>query len=94
MSQNGLLSKLSFIFREVKFSESEFLTGILVFDTRYEHPGCQNNNSFYSFNGQLDYALAHNFADWKTTKRNFDKFHTNPLMKPITKNLSYCNVDE
>ena len=37
--------------------------------------------------------LAHYFADSEITKRNDDKFLTNLLMKPITKNLSYCNAN-
>ena len=76
------------------FSESEFLAGTPVLDTKYKHPRSQNNNPFYSFNGQLDYALAYYFANLEITKRNVDKFLTNLLMKPITKNLSYCNADE
>ena len=91
---NGLLNESSLTFREMMFSKSEFLAGIPVLDTRYEHSGSQNNNPFYPFNGQLDYALAYYFADSETTKRNIDKFFTNLLMKPITKNLLYCNVDK
>ena len=92
--QNRLLSELSSTFREVTFSESEFPAGTPVSDTQYEHPGSQNNNPFYPFNDQLDYALAHYFAESETTKRNVDKFLTNPLMKPITKKLSYRNADK
>ena len=88
MPQNRPLCESSSIFRKVTFSESEFLAGTLILDTRYEHPGSQNNNLFYSFNGQLDYALAHYFSNSETIKRNIDKFLTNQLMKPITKNLS------
>ena len=76
------------------FSESELPAGIPISDTRYEYLRSQNNNPFYLFNDQIDYALAHYFADSETTKRNADKFFTNPLMKPITKNLLYCNLDE
>ena len=76
------------------FSESKFLTSTSVLDTRYKHFGNQNNNLFYSFKGQLDYALAHYVADWETTKCNDDKFLTNLLMKPITKNLLYCNANK
>ena len=92
--QNGLLSELSSTFREVTFSKSEFLASTPVSDTRYKHPESQNNNPFYFFNYQLDYVLAHYFAESETTKRNVDRFLTNPLMKPITKKLSYCNVDK
>ena len=94
MSQNGLLSELSSNLRDVMFSESKFPVSTPVLDTRYKHPGSQNNNLFYPFNGQLDYALAHYFLDLETTKPNIDKFITNSLMKPITKNLLYCNADE
>ena len=93
-SQNGLLSKLSSTFKEVMFSESKLLAGTLVLDTRYKHPESQNNNLFYLFNSQLDYPLAHYFVHSKTTKYNIDKFRTNSLMKLITKNLSYYNIDK
>ena len=45
------------------FSESKFPAGTPILDTRYEHPRSQNNNLFYLFNSQLDYVLAHYFAD-------------------------------
>ena len=76
------------------FNESKFPAGTPVSDTQYKHPGSQNNNPFYLFNDQLDYALAHYFAESETTKRNVDRFLTNPLMKPITKKLPYHNADE
>ncbi len=63
-------------------------------DTRYVYPGSRSNNLFHSFNDQLDYALVHYFAESETTKCNIDKFLSNPLMKPITKKLSYRNADE
>ena len=94
MSQNGLLIELSLTFKEVTFNEYKFPAGILVLDTRFKHPGSQNNNFLYNFNDQLDYLLAHYFANSETTKCNIDKFITNLLMKPITKDLSYCNADE
>ena len=37
----------------------------------------------------LDYALAHDFAESKTTKCNVNWFFTNPFLKPITKGLLY-----
>ncbi len=92
--RNGLLSESSRNFRKVTFSESEFPVGTPVSDTRYVHPGSRSNNPFHSFNDQLDYALAHYFAESETTKRNVDKFLSNPLMKLITKKLSYRNADE
>ncbi len=75
-------------------SKSEFLVGTPVSDIRDEHLGSHNNNLFYPFNDQLDYALTNYFAKPETTKRNVDKFLSNPLLKPITKKLSYCNTDE
>lgn len=48
--QNGLLNELCSTFREMGFSESEFLVGTPVLDTQYEHSGSQNNNSLYLFN--------------------------------------------
>ena len=76
------------------FSESEFSAGRPVSDTRYKHPESQKNNPFYPFNDQVDFALAHYFADSETTKHNINKFLTNPLMKPLTKNLLYRNLDK
>lgn len=93
MPQNRLLSKLSSTFREITFSESEFLIGILVSNTWYKHSKTQNKNRFHPFNNKLDYTLAHYFVELEITKRNIDKFLSNLLMKPITKNLSYCNID-
>ena len=92
--QNGLLSKLLWNFKGVTFNKSEFSIGTLVLNIRYEHSESQNSNLFYPFNDQLDYALADYFAESETTKCNIDKFLSNLLMKPITKKLSYCNVDE
>ena len=92
--RNILPSESSSTFREVMFNESEFLADTLVSDTQYKHPASQNSNPFYLFNDQLDYALAHYYAELETTKCNVDKFLTNPLMKPITEKLSYCNADK
>lgn len=94
MLQNRLLSELSSTFREVTFGESKFPAGTSVSDTRYKYLGSQNNNLLYSFNDQLDFSLAHYFAESETTKCNMNKFLSNPLMKLITKNLSYRNADE
>lgn len=76
------------------FSNSKFSAGTPVLDTRYKHPGSQNNNLFYPFNNQVNYALAYYFTDLKTTKGNINKFLTNFLIKPIIKNLLYHNVDK
>lgn len=94
MSQNRLRNKLSLIFTEVTFNKSEFLASTPILDTRYKYSRRKNNNSFYSFNGQLDYVLDHYFTDLETTKCNVDKFFTNSLIKPIIKNLLYYNISE
>ena len=60
------------------FTKSKFPSGTPILDTRYEHLENQNNNPFYSFNSQLNYVLAHYFANSETTKRNIHKFLTNP----------------
>lgn len=81
-------------FREITFSESKFLAGIPVLNTKYKHIKSQNNNPFYSFNNKFDNALAHYFAKFETTKRNINRFFTNLLIKPIIKKLLYCNIDK
>ena len=93
--QDGLLrSESSSSLKEARFSEQEFSTGILVSNIKYDHPGSQNDNLFYPFHNQLDYALTHYFAESETTKDNVDKFLSNPLMASLTKKLSYQNVDK
>ena len=42
-------NELSLSLKEVKFSEQEFLTKIPVSNIKYDHPGSQNDNLFYSF---------------------------------------------
>ncbi len=92
--RNGLLSELPRNFREVTFSRSEFPVSTPVSDTRYVLSESQSNNPFYPFNNQLDYAMAHYFAESETTKCNVNKFLSNLLMELITKQLLYCNTDE
>lgn len=58
------------------------------------HPKSQSSNLFYPFNDKLDFVLAHYFAESEITKFNNDKFLSNLLMKPITENLSYCNIND
>ena len=81
-------------FREITFNEFEFLVGTPVLDIRYEYLRSQNNNLFYPFNDQLNYILANYFAKSETIKCNVNKFLSNLLIKPITKKVSYCNIDE
>ena len=80
--------------REKWFTGKEFPAGTPVSDIKYNHPGLKHQNSFYPFNDQLDYALAHYFAESETTKGNVNKFLSDPLMTPLTKKLSYKNADE
>ena len=93
-SQNRLLNESSQNFREITFSKSKFPLGIPVLNTRYKHLESQNNNPFYLFNDQLNYTLANYFAELETIKCNINKFLSNLLMKPITKKLSYCNINK
>ena len=54
----------------------------------------RSSNLFYLFNAQLDYVLVYYFIELETAKRNIDKFLSNSFMNPITKKLSYRNVNE
>ena len=93
--QAGLLaSELSSFLRVIKFSKQEFPADKLISDIKYHHPGSQNNNPFYLFNDQLDYAFANYFAGSETTKGNVNRFLSNPLMAPLTKKLFYQNANK
>lgn len=74
--------------------KSKFLAGILVLDTRYKQLKSQNNNLFYSLNGQVNYALAYYFADSETIKLNVVKFLIHLLIKPMIKNHLYQNTNK
>ena len=88
--QDSLLgSQSSSSLREVRFSEQEFLIGTLVSNIKYDHPRSQNDNLFYLFHNQLDYILAHFFAESETIKDNVDKFFSDLLMAPLTEKLCY-----
>ena len=80
--------------REEWFIGNKFPAGTPVSDIKYNHPGLKHQNSFYPFNDQLDYTLAHYFAESEITKGNVNKFLSNPLMTPLIKKLSYKNADE
>ena len=73
--------------REEWFNSHEFPTGTFISDKKYKHPRFKYKNSFYFFNDQPDYGLAHYFAKSETTKNNMDKFSTDPLIVPFTKNF-------
>lgn len=68
-----MLSKSSSIFKEIIFNKSEFLTDILVLNTRYKHFKYKNNNLFYLFTDQLNYILAYYFVTLETVKYNINK---------------------
>ena len=69
--------------------KQEFFAGTPVSDIKYDYPGSQNDNPFYPFNDQLNYASTHYFAESKTTKGNVNRFPFNLLIAPLTKKLSY-----
>ncbi len=84
----------SLALREEWFNSHEFPAGTPISDKKYKYLGYKHKNSFYSFNDQLDYGLAHYFAESETTKGNVNKFLTDLLMVLLTKKLSYKNADE
>ena len=93
--RDGLLtSEFLSLLRKKWFTGKEFPAGILVSDIKYNYLGLKHQNSFYLFNDQLDYTLAHYFAESKTTKGNLSKFLFDLLMTSLTKKLSYKNTDE
>ena len=94
-SRDGLLASKSLLsLREEWFTRNKFPTDILVSDIKYNHPRLKHQNSFYIFKDQLDYVLAHYFAESKTTKSNVNKFLSDLLIITLIKKLSYKNVDE
>ena len=72
---NGLLASESWSsLREKWFNRNKFSAGTPVSDIKYNHPRLKHQNSFYLFNDQLDYVLAHYFAKSEITKGNVNKF--------------------
>lgn len=95
MAQNKLLTELSLSFKEIIFTESKFPTSTPVLDAKYKYSeSYKNNNLYYSINNQVDYVLTHYSTNSKTTKCNINKFFTNFFIRPIIKNVSYCNADK
>ena len=93
--RDGLLASESLsLLREKWFTGKEFPAGTPISDIKDNHLGLKHQNSFYPFNHQLNYTLAHYFAESETTKSNLNKFLSNPLMTFLTKKLSYKNADE
>ena len=88
--QDGLLGiELLSSLREVRFNKQEFPASTPVSNIKYDHPRSQNDNLFYPFHNQLDYALAHYFAESEITKGNVNKFLSYLLIAPFTEKLSY-----
>lgn len=93
--QNRLLAnELLFSSRLIWFSEKKFLAGKPISDIKYNYRRSQNNNNFYLFNHQLNYLLAHYFADSKNIKSNIKRFLSNLVMASLDKKLSYQNADK
>lgn len=69
-----LANEFSLLLRKEWFTEIKFSAGTPISKIKYNHLGLQYENNFYLFKDQLDYALAHYFAESKTTKGNANKF--------------------
>lgn len=92
---DGLLGSESFSsLRDVRFSKQEFTAGTPVSNIKYNHLRLQNNNSYYPFYNQLDYALVNYFTESEITKGNINKYLSEPLMTPPTKKLFYGNTNK
>lgn len=89
-----LAIEFSLLLRKGWFTGIQFSAGTPISKIKYNHLGLQHENNFYLFKDQLDYALAHYFAESETTKGNTNKFLYNLWIAPLTKKLSYKNVDE
>ena len=87
-------SDLSLSLKKVWFSKQEFLASRPINNIKYNHLKLQNNKTFYLFNDRLDYALAHYFANFETTKSNINRFLFDLLMALLTKKLSHQNTDK
>ena len=94
-SQDRLLaSKCLLLLRKEWFIKNKFPAGTPISNIKYNNLGVKHQNSFYLFNDELGYALAHYFAESETTKCNINKFLSDLLIIPLTKKLFYKNVDE
>lgn len=76
------------------FSKSQFSAGTQILDTRYGYPKNWNNNLFFLFIDQLNYAWSYYFVELETIKSKIDKFFSNLFMKSITKKLIYFYIDK
>ena len=80
--------------RKKWFNSHKLSADIPILDIKYKHLRSKYKNSFYPLNNQLDYGLAHYFAESKTIKGNVNKFLTNLLISLFTKKISYKNADK
>lgn len=95
ISQKILLeNKFLLVLKKKWFNSHEFLTNTQISNIKYRHLGIKYKSSFYSFNNQFDYVLAHYFVELKTTKGNINKFLINLLIASLTKKLFYKNADK
>ena len=88
------ISKFLLALREKWFNSHIFSISISISNKKYKHSGSKYKNSFYSFNDELDYGLAHYFAKLETTKGNMNKFLTDFLMTSLIKKLFYKYDDK
>ena len=58
------------------------------------HLRSKYKNNFYPCKDQLDYSLAHYFAELETTKGNMNKFLTDLLIAFFIEKLFYKNADK
>ncbi len=89
-----LASRSLLALKEEWFCSYGFPVDTPISDKKYRYPRSNHENSFYPFNDQQDYAIAHYFADSETTKGNMNKFLIDLLITPLTKKLSYKNADK
>lgn len=88
------VSKSLSMLREKWFNSHEFPVAIPISHKKFKYPRSKHKISFFSFNNQLDYDLAHYFVQSETTKCNLNKFSTNLLMTSLTEKLSLKNADK
>ena len=89
-----LVSESSLSLKEIRYSEQEFPADKLISNIQYHYLSSQNNNLFYLFNDQVDYALFTYFIRSETIKSNVNRFLTNRLIVFFTKKSFYWNADK
>lgn len=89
-----LVSEFLSLLKENLYTRSKFPTSTSILDNRYSHLKSQYNNFLYPFHYQLDYILAHYFAELKIIQYNINEILSYLLIVSFTKKLFYKNVDE